>query len=145
MSTRDDGDSPAPQGEGSRPSDATELSRQDDAAPDDESPATGHPALDAGDNTVTVGLRIFGVDFQVRCAESEVDDLRHVANDLDTRMRRLRDAGAVAAMERLAVMAALNIGHENVQLRRQAEHGQDTLAKVGARLDAALARGRHDE
>ena len=88
--------------------------------------------------TVTVDLRIFGADFHVRCAEADVNDLTAVAHDLDERLRRIRDGGNVTGMDRLAVIAALNIGHENLHLRQSAERARSELDRLLARLDSAI-------
>ena len=113
------------------------------AANDSDSPL--HETADADVSaapapTVTVDLCIFGVNFQVRCAETDAEALNEVASNLDERMRRIRDTGNVSAMERLAVMAALNIGHENLQLRRDAERSRRVLDKLVERVDGALER-----
>ena len=89
---------------------------------------------------VTVDLCIFGVNFQVRCAEADAEALNEVASNLDERMRRIRDTGNVSAMERLAVMAALNIGHENLQLRQDAERSRRIIDQLVERVDSALDR-----
>ena len=64
-------------------------------------------------------------------------------------MRELRDAGGVAGLERIAVIAALNIANELIKLRKQ---GSTVDGDVGARLrtlrervESALARGQQLE
>ena len=90
----------------------------------------------------TVGVRILDGEYQVRCDEEQVEDLRASAKDLDGRMRQIRSAGQIHAVDRLAILAALNIAHDNRQLRRRldrAEHGASALA---ARVDEAIATHR---
>ena len=90
----------------------------------------------------TVGVRILDSEYQVRCDEEQVEDLQASAKDLDGRMRQIRSAGQIHAVDRLAILAALNIAHDNRQLRRRlarAEHGASALA---ARVDDAIATHR---
>lgn len=71
----------------------------------------------APDARPTVAVRILDRDYEVRCAAEEVDELRASANDLDARMRRIRERGKVAGTNRVAIVAALNLAHENMRLR----------------------------
>ena len=90
----------------------------------------------------TVGVRILDSEYQVRCDEEQVEDLQASAKDLDGRMRQIRSAGQIHAVDRLAILAALNIAHDNRQLRHRlarAEHGASALA---ARVDDAIATHR---
>ena len=108
---------------------------------DERDPGAGQSAAEApADATATVALRIFGVDFQVRCAREDVDDLNAVAVDLDSRMRHIHATSHVATTDRLAVMAALNIGRENLQHRQRAEHANRELARLLERTGDALDR-----
>lgn len=94
----------------------------------------------ASDATTTIALRIHGVEFQIRCAEADVEDLKAVAADLDKRMRRIHKTSNVSGTERLAVMAALNLGHEHLRQSRRAEHTSHELARLAERLGDVLER-----
>ena len=61
-------------------------------------------------NTVTV--KILDKDYQVACPEEQEAQLITSAKYLDKQMRGIRDSGKVIGLERIAVMAALNIGYE---------------------------------
>ena len=58
------------------------------------------------------------------CPEDERQALLESARLLDRNMRDIRDRGKVVGLDRIAVMAALNITHELLQLR--AGQGEDT-------------------
>ena len=92
---------------------------------------------------VTVSVRILDNEFQVSCTEDEVDDLKASAQDLDRRMREIRDAGGTVGLERIAVLAALNLSHDNLRLgRRQQEDERLAGRRVRAlaeRIEKAVA------
>jgi cell division protein ZapA len=57
-------------------------------------------------------INILGREFRVACPESEQEDLLTAAQYLDQKMREIREQGKVIGIERIAVMAALNIAFE---------------------------------
>ncbi len=64
-------------------------------------------------NTVTV--KILDKDYQVACPEEQEVALVSSAKYLDKQMRSIRETGKVIGLERIAVMAALNISYELLQ------------------------------
>lgn len=60
----------------------------------------------------TVDINIMGRDFTVSCTDSERQGLLDAVGFLDKKMCEIRDAGKVVSVERIAIMAALNIAHE---------------------------------
>jgi cell division protein ZapA len=88
-------------------------------------------------NTVTV--RILDKDYQVACPEEQEAQLVSSAKYLDKQMRGIRDSGKVIGLERIAVMAALNIGYELLQATDGPEsQGGDSVKRITNKLDAAL-------
>lgn len=61
-------------------------------------------------NTVTV--KILDKEYRVACPPDEVDSLTASARFLGGRMAEIRTSGKVVGLDRIAVMAALNITHE---------------------------------
>lgn len=66
-------------------------------------------------NSNTVTVSILEKDYQVACPAEERDALRRSASLLDERMRNIRASGNIMGLERIAVMAALNLCHELLQ------------------------------
>ncbi|MEW5972413.1 MAG: cell division protein ZapA [Pseudomonadota bacterium] len=66
---------------------------------------------------VPVDITILDKEYRVACPESEREALERSARFLDGRMREIRHTGKVIGNDRVAVMAALNITHELLQLR----------------------------
>ncbi len=63
-------------------------------------------------NTTNIDVTILGRQFSVACNEKEKDELLRTVKFVDTRMQGIRDNGKVIGVERIAIMAALNIAHE---------------------------------
>ncbi len=62
--------------------------------------------------TKTLEIKILDRDLRIACPEEERSELLDAVAYLDKRMREIRDAGKIASVERIALMAALNITHE---------------------------------
>jgi cell division protein ZapA len=57
-------------------------------------------------------ITIMGRDFRVACPEDEQAGLLEAVDYLNKKMIEIRDTGKVIGLERIAIMAALNIAHE---------------------------------
>ena len=57
-------------------------------------------------------ITIMGRDFRVACPEDEQAGLLEAVDYLNRKMLEIRDGGKVIGLERIAIMAALNIAHE---------------------------------
>ena len=84
-----------------------------------------------------VTIRILEKEYQVACPAGEKADLLASADLLNKKMREIRDSGKVVGLDRVAVMAALNMANE--LLRRT---GDDQALKdiVGLRVKAMSER-----
>jgi cell division protein ZapA len=60
----------------------------------------------------TLQISIMGRDFRVACPENEQASLLEAVDYLNRKMLEIRDAGKIIGLERIAIMAALNIAHE---------------------------------
>jgi len=69
--------------------------------------------------TRTVTVTILDKDYQVACPVDQEAELVVSASYLDKQMRSIRENGKVIGLERIAVMAALNISHELLQASEQ--------------------------
>jgi len=57
-------------------------------------------------------INVMGREFRVACPESEQKELLEAVDYLNKKMDEIRDNGKVVGVERIAIMAALNIAHE---------------------------------
>lgn len=92
-----------------------------------------------------VALKLLDREFLVACSEQERPGLLTAAALLDAKMRELRAASRTPGFDRLAVLAALSLTHELVDLRlRHAVQERvlsEGLAALRQRLQAALDPG----
>ena len=98
-----------------------------------------------------VTVRILDKDYHVACPAAERANLESAARFLDSKMREIRDAGRIFGLERIAVLAALNISYEMLQAqpgnsgpeRAPREQVGDLLERIDRQLhgdDPALRR-----
>jgi cell division protein ZapA len=97
------------------------------------------------DRTVRVSVRILEKEYQVACLPEERSELLDSAEFLNGKMRDIRDAGNIVGLDRIAVMAALNLAHE--LLRRNRSEAVDTevserVRQMRERVESALSRGQ---
>ena len=62
-----------------------------------------------------VTVRLLDKEYSVACPEDEREALLESADLLNRKMREIRDSGKVLGVDRIAVMAALNLCHEMLQ------------------------------
>lgn len=60
----------------------------------------------------SVDVQIMGREFTVSCTDEERQELMDAVDYLEKKMRDIRDSGKVVGVERIAMMAALNLSHE---------------------------------
>lgn len=73
-----------------------------------------------------VTVRILDKEYQVACPDDERAMLMESAELLNRKMQEIRNSGKVIGLDRVAVMAALNLSHEILQNRTatgEAERG----------------------
>jgi len=80
---------------------------------------------------MTVTVKILDKEYQVACPPEEVDALTTSARYLDDQMRTIRESGKVFGLDRIAVMAALNIANEYINNR-------DSLSSTQGLVDAKV-------
>lgn len=93
-------------------------------------------------DTSTLDVFILDKAYKIACPPGEQDNLRRSAQYLDRKMREIRGNGRVLGLERIAVIAALNISHELLALRQQTDGGGVSSADIGnllRRMETALA------
>ena len=90
-----------------------------------------------------VSIRILDREYTVGVVPEERDSLAAAARLLDQKMREVRGANRMAAVDRVAVLAALNLAHELQQLRDERAGGDREVGRVldalQRKLDDALS------
>jgi len=72
----------------------------------------------SGARNVQLDVKILGRDYKVACKEDERAELLEAVAFVDQQMRELRGASKTAGVDRVAVMAALNIANDLLRERR---------------------------
>jgi len=78
-----------------------------------------------------ISVAILDRDYQFACEPEERKALREAAVFLDDRMRSIKGAGRLMALERIAVMTALNLSDELLKLQKNEKHRKE---KVDSRI-----------
>ncbi len=101
------------------------------------------------DTSARVTVRILEKEYQISCPPEERAALLDSAEFLNARMREIRDGGKVIGLDRIAVIAALNMANELLRIRQSDTHLE---SEVGGRLrilrervESALEKGQQLE
>jgi cell division protein ZapA len=89
-----------------------------------------------------VSVRILDKEYQVACPAEQRTDLLDSAEILNAKMREIRDSGRIVGLDRIAVMAALNMANDliHAQARDQQLEGDisERLKSISDRVDSVL-------
>lgn len=89
-----------------------------------------------------VTVRILEKEYHVACPASEKSALLASADLLNLKMREIRDTGKVVGLDRVAVMAALNLANELLETQGKGDELKDIVGlrikSMRERLDDAL-------
>jgi cell division protein ZapA len=101
------------------------------------------------DRTVRVSVRILEKEYQVACPVEERSALLDAAELLNGKMREIRDGGNVMGVDRIAVMAALNLANELLSIRSRDNTSDSGLTgkirQLRERVESALSNGQQME
>ena len=99
-----------------------------------------------GEMFAHVTVRILEKEYQIACPAGEKANLVASAELLNSKMREIRDSGKVVGLDRVAVMAALNLADELLKTQGQDEKLRDIVGlRIKAmrdQLDSALGQGK---
>lgn len=91
-----------------------------------------------------VSIRVLDREYTVGCEPDERESLMSAAKLLDAKMREVRGNNRMAALDRVAVLAALNLAHELQQVRSENEIRDReltrTLGDLHRKIDGLLAQ-----
>jgi cell division protein ZapA len=88
-----------------------------------------------------ISISILGKEFMVACPPDERDSLMQAAAYLDKKLREIQASGRVLGTERTAIVAALNIAHELLELKTRGGLSENAVQKVRFlqnKIEAAL-------
>jgi cell division protein ZapA len=101
------------------------------------------------DHQARVSVRILEKEYHITCPNEERSDLLDSAEFLNLKMREIRDSGKVVGLDRIAVIAALNMANELIRFRnRDSNLDSDVggrLRILRERVESALEKGQQLE
>ena len=96
--------------------------------------------------TAQVSVRILDKEYQVACPADERTDLLDSAEVLNAKMAEIRDSGRIVGLDRIAVMAALNMANDllHAQARDRLLEGDLSarLRNISDRVESVLGDSR---
>jgi cell division protein ZapA len=90
----------------------------------------------------TLKVKILDKDYLVGCPDDKKTALESAASHLDEKMREIRSSGKILGIERIAVMAALNITYELLENGRGQAGDQVLLQSLEEKMDQALSNAK---
>ena len=91
-----------------------------------------------GEPTTTVRVSILDKDYDVACAPGEVDALKASARHVDRQMQSIRNSGKVIGLDRVAVMAALNIANDYLDTESRRKQTEEKISRLVEKLGQAI-------
>ena len=87
-------------------------------------------------------ISVMGREFRVACEPAEQKSLQEAVEYLNRKMQEIKEQGKVNGLDRIAIMAALNISHEFLTTRLgsfDVSEFKRRMAGIETTLDQALA------
>jgi len=92
-----------------------------------------------------IAVKILNKEFQVSCPPGSEEQLFEAAHYLDQKIREIRKNGRVIGIERMTIMAALNIAHELLASRHEKDADLQSLNEQIERLQNKIDQALIDE
>jgi len=92
-------------------------------------------------SNVSLKIYILDKEYQVNCHPEEREALEHSAKILNEKMEEIRGGSHIIGLERIAVMAALNLAHDLIKTEnsvKQHSFASDLLQTMNTKIDTAL-------
>ena len=92
-------------------------------------------------STVSLKIYILGKEYQVNCQPEEREALERSAELLNEKMEEIRRGSHIIGLERIAVMAALNLAHDLIrseETAKQDNSAANLLQSMDSKLDSVL-------
>lgn len=85
-----------------------------------------------------VNILLLDREYTVGCIDEERESLLAAAKLLDAKMREIRGGNRMAALDRVAVLAALNLAHDLEQLRDETARSEREMSACLTQLNRKL-------
>ena len=96
-----------------------------------------------------VNIQILGKEYQVACSADESKAVKNSAELLNSKLKDIRDSGKVVGLDRMAVMAGLNLAHDLLNEQDGPGRVDETMTMklrlLRERVERALENGKQLE
>lgn len=92
-------------------------------------------------SNISLKINILDKEYQVNCAPEEREALEYSAQLLNDKMEEIRRGSHIIGLERIAVMAALNLAHDLIRTEQSAKQNSDAsglLSSMDSKLNSVL-------
>jgi cell division protein ZapA len=101
------------------------------------------------DKIINTNVEILGKYYSIRCPEAELNSLQEAASYLNKKMQEVQDSGKAINLERIAIMAALNITNDLLQSGKQKTSLMDKINQqithIQSKLETMIAKPEQTE
>ena len=93
----------------------------------------------------SVTVRLLDKEYTISCPDGAEAELLASADYLNEKMREIKNTGKIVGLERIAVMAALNMSHDLLKNKEsQRQSVESHLRRIGSKIDNSLNRSNSD-
>ena len=71
------------------------------------------------DHDQILAVKILDRSYKVKCSPEQAAELEQAAHYLNDQMKKVRQSANVTSTDRIAIVTALNVAHELLQLKKQ--------------------------
>lgn len=94
------------------------------------------------DKSLSTTIQILGKPYSIKAPESALQSLQEAAEFLDKQMSLVKESGKAINLERIAIITALNIAHQFLQLDQQknslVNNINQRISQLQDKLDSAM-------
>jgi len=83
-------------------------------------------------------VEVLGKIYQLKCPENEIAPLQNAAKYLEEKMQEVRNVNHVLSIDRIAVIAALNMTHQLLALEHEKLLAEERLRGLENKLQKAI-------
>ncbi|WP_271271924.1 cell division protein ZapA [Aliamphritea hakodatensis] len=93
-----------------------------------------------------IAVKLLDKEYVIACPEEAEAELQQAAAHLNSKLQEIKSSGKIIGMERIAIMAALNISHEYIAFRQQQpENLGDNIKRLSDRIQATLDAAKQQD
>lgn len=87
----------------------------------------------------SVTVRLLDKEYTISCPDGAEAELLASADYLNDKMHEIKNTGKIVGLERIAVMAALNMSHDLLKNKESQRQNVETqLRRIGSKIDNTL-------